>query len=91
MREALATLSSVASSASSVPLVSANPARKGLTIQNSSTAILYLRNGRRYGDGHHGPFDPDGQQFELSFAVRLLRRDFRHMGNGQWVGQSDGV
>lgn len=33
---------SVASSASSVSLVAANPARKGISIYNNSTAALYL-------------------------------------------------
>lgn len=38
----LATLSSVASSASSVTILAANPARRGASIANTSTAILYL-------------------------------------------------
>jgi hypothetical protein len=37
-----ATLTSVASSASSVTLVAAKDSRKGLIIQNTSTAILYI-------------------------------------------------
>lgn len=40
-----AVLTSVASSASSVPLIAANPRRKRLFIANTSTAILYLRLG----------------------------------------------
>jgi len=35
-------VTSVASSASSVSLITANVARKGLSIQNTSTAILYV-------------------------------------------------
>lgn len=38
-----ATHSTVASSASSVALLAANPARRGASIQNTSTAILYVR------------------------------------------------
>lgn len=38
-------LSSVASSASNVDLVAARPGRKTLIIQNTSTAILYVRLG----------------------------------------------
>lgn len=38
-------LTSVASSASSVTLVAANPKRRGLIITNASTAILYIRFG----------------------------------------------
>ncbi len=34
---------SVASSASSVTILAANPARRGASIANTSTAILYLR------------------------------------------------
>jgi hypothetical protein len=37
-----ATLTSVPSSATSVALVAAKPNRKGLVIQNTSTAILYI-------------------------------------------------
>lgn len=37
-----ASQTSVASSASSVSLIAANAARKGLIIQNTSTAILYI-------------------------------------------------
>ena len=40
-----ATLSSVASSASSVTILAANTARRGASIVNTSTAILYLRIG----------------------------------------------
>jgi len=40
-----ATLTSVASSASSVQLLAANPQRRGASIQNTSTAILYVRIG----------------------------------------------
>lgn len=36
------TQTSVASSATSVSLVAANPARKAMIIQNTSTAILYV-------------------------------------------------
>ena len=38
-----ATLTSVASSASSVSLIAANPNRERLLITNASTAILYVR------------------------------------------------
>ena len=36
------TITSVASSATSVPLVAARDVRKGMIIQNTSTAILYI-------------------------------------------------
>ena len=39
---AAATLSRVASSASSVSLLAANPLRKGVAIYNESTAVLYV-------------------------------------------------
>lgn len=38
-------LTSVASSATSVTILAGNPQRKGARIQNTSTAILYLRFG----------------------------------------------
>lgn len=40
-----ATLANVAGSASSVTLIAANTSRKGATIQNDSTAILYVKFG----------------------------------------------
>ena len=42
---ATATLANVASSASSVTLISSNTARKGATIHNDSTQILYVKFG----------------------------------------------
>jgi hypothetical protein len=41
----LPTLTSVPSSATSVSLIGANPARKAIIFQNTSTAILYIRLG----------------------------------------------
>lgn len=41
-RQSRAVVTSVASSATSTALVAANPARKRMVIQNTSTAILYV-------------------------------------------------
>jgi len=40
---ATGTVTSVADSATSVPIIAANPARKGVTITNTASTVLYIR------------------------------------------------
>jgi hypothetical protein len=66
----LVSVTTVASSASSVSLISANTKRKGLTIQNTSTAILYalLGGGTATATTAHSVQIPSNGYYEVPYG-----------------------
>lgn len=73
---ATGTLSSVASSATSVTLLAANTARRGATVYNDSTAVLYLKLG--------------ATASATSFTVQLGAGDYYEVP-GRYAGIIDGI
>lgn len=63
-----ATLSNVASSASNVTLLTANVARKGATIYNDSSAILYVKFGATASTSSYTVQLPASAYYEVPFS-----------------------
>lgn len=74
---AIATLSNVASSASSVTLKAANAARRGLAIFNDSEAVLYVKFG--------------ATASASSFTVKIAADGFYEMPQPIYQGVVDGI
>lgn len=72
-----ATLTNVASSATSVALLAANTARKGLIVENDSTAIAFLKFG--------------ATASATSFSVRLPANTRWEMSAPVYTGQIDAI
>jgi hypothetical protein len=73
----LATLSNATSSASNVTLIASNGARKGLTIFNDSTAILYVKFGTTAST--------------TSFTVKMTGGAYYEMPTPVYTGIVDGI
>lgn len=72
-----ATTSNVVSSASSTTLLSANTARKGFTIFNDSTAVLYVKFGTTASSS--------------SYTVQLAASGYYESGPVVYTGRIDGI
>jgi hypothetical protein len=85
LRSDTATVSEVASSATSVTIVSANEARKGLIIVNDSTQILYIR----FGSGAASTTDytrqiaASGGEYEVPYGYQGQITGIWVLANGQ--------
>ena len=76
-KAATASLTNVASSATSVAVLAANTNRKGLIVENDSTAILYLKFG--------------ATASTTSFTIKMVANTRWEMQDPIYTGQIDGI